>query len=219
MNDRLSRSYHHGDLRNALIIAAAELIEELGSLNFTMADAARRAGVSNAAPYRHFRDRDALLEAVTQLGFYALGESSRRIAQSHPRGSLEGIIALGRNYVTFVQQKAAFYDLMWGDIGTRSMDDENFNKTASGFYVLSDSVEAYLENRSIRGVDKLDIAVKLWALVHGLAAVSMSGKLAHFHPEADVPAMLDSATRQFFTGLTQDLVPADAERGPQLSKR
>ncbi len=204
MSAKVSRSYHHGDLRNALIIAAAELIEELGSLNFTMADAARRAGVSNAAPYRHFRDRDALLEAVTQLGFYVLGESSQRIAQSHPRGSLEGIIALGHNYVTFVQQKAAFYDLMWGDIGTRSMDDERFNKAASGFYVLSDAVEAYLQSRGIEGVDKLDIAVKLWALVHGLAAVSMSGKLAQFHPEADVPAMLDSATRQFFAGLNPD---------------
>lgn len=196
-----SRSYHHGDLYNALIIAAAELIEESGSLGFTMADAARRAGVSSAAPYRHFKDKDALLEAVTQLGFFALGESSRRIALSHENGSIDTIIALGQNYVAFVQEKAPFYDLMWGDIGTRAMDDEHFNRSASGFYVLKAAVGAYLNARNIKAVDKLDIAIKLWALVHGFAAISMSGKLPHFHPDADVAAMLDSSTRLFFAGL------------------
>lgn len=201
MNAQTSRSYHHGNLHNALIIAAAELIEESGSLGFTMADAARRAGVSSAAPYRHFRDKDALLEAVTQLGFFALGESSRRIALSHENGSIETIIALGQNYVGFVQEKAPFYDLMWGDIGTRAMDDEHFNRSASGFYVLEAAVGAYLHARNITAVDKLDIAIKLWALVHGFAAISMSGKLPHFHPDADVPAMLDSTTRLFFAGL------------------
>lgn len=196
-----SRSYHHGDLYNALIIAAAELIEESGTLGFTMADAARRAGVSSAAPYRHFKDKDALLEAVTQLGFFALGESSRRIALSHENGSIDTIIALGQNYVAFVQEKAPFYDLMWGDIGTRAMDDEHFNRSASGFYVLEAAVGAYLNARNIKAVDKLDIAIKLWALVHGFAAISMSGKLPHFHPDADVAAMLDSSTRLFFAGL------------------
>ncbi|MEM7692064.1 MAG: helix-turn-helix domain-containing protein, partial [Pseudomonadota bacterium] len=70
------KTYHHGDLKNALIVAGAELIEASGSLNFTMADAARMAGVSNAAPYRHFRDRDALLDAVSQLAFYGLGAAA-----------------------------------------------------------------------------------------------------------------------------------------------
>ncbi|NQY04519.1 MAG: helix-turn-helix transcriptional regulator, partial [Halieaceae bacterium] len=66
------KTYHHGDLRNALIVAAAELISERGSFDFAMVEAARRAGVSNAAPYRHFRDKEALLEAVGQLGFLGL---------------------------------------------------------------------------------------------------------------------------------------------------
>jgi AcrR family transcriptional regulator len=66
------KTYHHGDLRNTLIIAAAELIEERGSVDFAMIEAARRAGVSSAAPYRHFRDREA-----ANSGFYVLEESVR----------------------------------------------------------------------------------------------------------------------------------------------
>ena len=71
-------SYHHGDLRNALIMSAVEVIEERGDPEFSISEAARRAGVSAAAPYRHFRDREALLEAVTELCFIGLGEKAEQ---------------------------------------------------------------------------------------------------------------------------------------------
>ena len=196
-----AKTYHHGDLRNALIVAAAELIEESGSLGFTMADAARRAGVSNAAPYRHFRDKEALLDAVSQLGFFGLSESARQIRDEHPAGGIEAIIALGTNYIAFVTEKAAFYDLMWGDIGKRAFDVENFDRKAVGFYILVDTVRAYFDAEGVTEIDVLDIAIKLWAMVHGFSAITMSGKLPHFHPEADVPAMLASATHSFMRGL------------------
>lgn len=201
MNAPSARSYHHGDLRNALIVAAAELIEESGSLNFAIADAARRAGVSSAAPYRHFRDKDALLEAVSQLAFFGLGERAYIAAQGTAHGSVETIIALGHTYLSYVVEKSAFYDLMWGDIGARSVDAESFDRKASGFYQLVEAVDAYLQAQKLVNVDVLDAAVKLWALVHGLSAISMSGKLPHFHPKADVPGMLDTATRTFMAGL------------------
>jgi AcrR family transcriptional regulator len=196
-----AKTYHHGDLRNALIVAAAELIEESGSLGFTMADAARRAGVSNAAPYRHFRDKEALLEAVSQLGFLGLSQTARRVRDEHPVGSIEAIIALGKNYIAFVTEKAAFYDLMWGDIGKRAFDADNFDRKAVGFFVLVDAVRSYLSAQGVEDVDVLDIAIKLWAMVHGMSAITMSGKLPHFHPDADMPAMLDAATRTFMAGI------------------
>ncbi len=92
------KSYHHGDLRNALIMAAVELIEESGAAEFTMADAARRAGVSAAAPYRHFRDRNELREAVSYLYFIGLGEATEATREAWPEGSREAIIALGQMY-------------------------------------------------------------------------------------------------------------------------
>ncbi|EAQ97861.1 TetR/AcrR family transcriptional regulator [Congregibacter litoralis] len=198
-----AKSYHHGDLRNTLILAASQLIEDSGSLNFAMADAARQAGVSTAAPYRHFRDRDALLEAVSQLAFFGLGERVREAIASTRQGSIETIIAIGQAYIQYVIEKAAFYDLMWGDIGARAMDADSFDQKASGFYMLVDSVEAYVGEQGLRNVDVLDLAVKLWSMVHGMSAISMSGKLPHFHPDADIPEMLDSSTRTFMAGLKQ----------------
>jgi AcrR family transcriptional regulator len=195
------KTYHHGDLRNVLILGAAELIEESGSLNFAMADAARRAGVSTAAPYRHFRDRDALLEAVSQLAFYGLGVSVRKAVEKTRRGSIESIIAIGHTYIDYVIRKAAFYDLMWGDIGARAMDADSFDKKASGFYILVDAVDAYVTTQDLHDVDLLDLAVQLWSMVHGMSAISMSGKLPYFYPNADIPQMLDRSTRIFMEGL------------------
>lgn len=200
------KTYHHGDLRNALIIAGAELIQESGSLGFAMADAARRAGVSTAAPYRHFRDKDALLEAVSQLAFYGLSLRVRQAVENTSRGSIDSIIAIGQTYLSYVVEKSAFYDLMWGDIGARAIEQDNFEKKATGFYQLVDSVGAYVLAQNLKNIDVLDIAVKLWSMVHGLSAISMSGKLPHFHPSANVPAILDSSTRTFMAGLKSETI-------------
>jgi AcrR family transcriptional regulator len=201
MSRDAARGYHHGDLRNALILAAVDIIEESGSLHFSMADAARRAGVSSAAPYRHFRDRDALLEAVAQLAFFGLGEASRAAVRRSAAGSIECIIELGKTYIDYVTSRAAFYDLMWGDIGARAMDADNFDRKASGFFQLTAAVREYLLEAAIPGVDAQDVAVQLWAMVHGLSAIGMSGKLEHLHPNADLHALIDSATRTFMRGL------------------
>lgn len=196
-----ARSYHHGDLRNALILAAAALIEESGSLNFAMCDAARHAGVSSAAPYRHFKDKDALLEAVAQLAFLGLGEAAEKAIAPTQAGSIERIIAIGRTYIDYVIAKAAYFDLMWGDIGARATDADNFDRNASGFYQLVGAVEAVFEQRGINDVSALETALQLWALVHGISSIAMSGKLEHFHPNADLHALMESATRNFFAGL------------------
>ena len=88
-------NYHHGDLRNALIIAAAELIERDGTLDFSMAEAASRAGVSTAAPYRHFADKEELLRGVRDLAFLGLDQEAITTMNAHEEGSLEGMMALG----------------------------------------------------------------------------------------------------------------------------
>ena len=92
-------NYHHGDLRNALIVAAAELIERDDTLDFTMAEAAERAGVSAAAPYRHFADKEELLRGVRELAILGLGHAAGETVLEYPHGSLEGILAMGHMYL------------------------------------------------------------------------------------------------------------------------
>ena len=195
------KGYHHGDLRNALIIAAAELIEERGSTDFALVDAARRAGVSSAAPYRHFKDKDALLDAVSRLAFFALAEVAQEVERTHTPGSSECIIAHGKAYIGFVTDHPEFYDLMWGDWGLRKLEPDDPELKASGFYVLVGAVQAWCEKAGLEHYDAVELAVKLWAMAHGLACLAMNHHVDKFMPAGDVYQLLESSTHTFLEGL------------------
>ena len=195
------KGYHHGDLRNALIIAAAELIEESGSVDFAMVDAARRAGVSSAAPYRHFKDKDALLDAVSRLAFFALGEVAQEVQQRHPAGSEECIIAHGKAYIGFVTDHPEFYDLMWGDSGLRKLEADDPELKTTGFYVLVEAVQAWCEKAGLEHFSALELSIKLWAMAHGLACLAMNHHVEKFMPAGDVYQLLESSTHTFLDGL------------------
>ncbi|TDG13739.1 TetR/AcrR family transcriptional regulator [Seongchinamella unica] len=196
----MSRNYHHGDLRNALIVAAAELIEEAGCPDFAISDAAKRAGVSAAAPYRHFKDRDDLLNAVADLCFIGLAENVLQTRDRHEMGTRECIIALGLTYLQYVSDRPAFYQLMWNE-QEHLPDEHSDNASRPGFSIFLEAVQAWCERQHFSGVDALDLAVKMWALAHGLAVLNINGKLAVFLPEADVYDMLSSSAHTFLDGV------------------
>jgi len=196
--------YHHGNLRNALIVAAAELIEERGSSDFSMIDASRRAGVSSAAPYRHFKDKDALLEAVCQVAFMAMQEATETAAAPLDIGTPEHIIALGNAYIKFVVDHPTFYDLMWGDYGIRAMEADAVQLQSSGFYVLVESVQALCDIAGIKHCDTTALATQLWATVHGLSGLTLNKHLEKFVPGLDVYSLLESTTHTFLAGLSAD---------------
>src|SRR3954466_8550206 len=107
------RGYHHGNLREALIRAALELIAQKGPAGFPFADAARAAGVSPAAPYRHFRDRDALMADVAKRGFEAFTEALSHAwngGKPTPRGAFERV---GRAYLEFAAKEPALFSAMF----------------------------------------------------------------------------------------------------------
>src|SRR6185437_1243297 len=107
------RGYHHGNLKEALVRAALELIAEKGPAGFTFADAARAAGVSPAAPYRHFRDRDALMADVAQRGFEGFADALSRAwdgGKPAPRAAFERV---GRAYLAFAEKEPALFSAMF----------------------------------------------------------------------------------------------------------
>jgi len=200
---RQSRSYHHGDLRNALIIAAAELIEESGSTDFAMVDAARRAGVSSAAPYRHFKDKSAILEAVVEFAFFALAREMEAVASESEPGAISTIVALGQAYIRFVTGHPQFYALMWGDLAGRSHHDDGSELSSSGFYVLVNVVRQWCDQNDREDVDALTLAIKLWGMAHGLSGIAMHGHIERFLPQADVYSLLETSTHTFLEGVRQ----------------
>lgn len=104
-----SRAYHHGDLRRALLDAAAKLVAEGGADRFTMADAGRRAGVSSGAPYRHFADREALMRALALEARAFLAEAMAEAARAASDEPLAQFRAAGIAYVRFAAERPGHF--------------------------------------------------------------------------------------------------------------
>src|SRR3984885_5592963 len=110
---RSERGYHHGNLKEALLQAALDLIAKKGAAGFTFADAARLAGVSPAAPYRHFRDRDELMSSIAQRGFEQF-ESALNAAWDDGRpDTVTAFERVGKAYLKFAREEPAFYSAMF----------------------------------------------------------------------------------------------------------
>ncbi len=165
------RGYHHGNLREALVEAALALIATKGAAGFTVAEAARQAGVSPAAPYRHFRDAEALLDEVAIRGFDRLAgalAAAWNDGRPDPASSFE---AIGAAYLAFARREPAFYAAMFE---ARSAGIAPAVTAASdrAFAVLRQAAER-LASRATKpaGAPPLMMALHLWALSHGTAAL------------------------------------------------
>src|SRR2546430_16323514 len=110
---RAERGYHHGNLREALLQAALALIGQKGAAGFTFADAARRAGVSPAAPYRHFRDRDELLSSIAQRGFEQFEAALSEAWDDGRPDTITAFERVGRAYLNFAREQPALYSAMF----------------------------------------------------------------------------------------------------------
>src|SRR3954466_3295760 len=107
------RGYHHGNLREALVEAALELVAAKGPAGFTIAEAARLAGVSPGAPYRHFRDAEALLAEVALRGFDRFAAMLRSAWNEGRPNPMRAFEALGRAYLMFARDEPAYYAAMF----------------------------------------------------------------------------------------------------------
>src|SRR5438105_14239938 len=110
---RAERGYHHGNLKEALLQAALDLIAQKGAAGFTFADAARMAGVSPAAPYRHFRDRDELLSSIAQRGFEQFEAALTAAWDDGRPDTVTACERLGKAYLAFARDEPAFSSPMF----------------------------------------------------------------------------------------------------------
>ncbi len=170
------RGYHHGNLREALINAALGLISEKGTAGFTFADAARAAGVSAAAPYRHFRDRDALMADVAQRGFEQLEGDLALAAAKGDQSPVAVIDRIARAYLDFTRREPAQFSAMFesGQVFTESSDvrlaaDRVFN-------VMLDACKTLVETQPAdQRAPAMMIALHINALTHGVASLFARG--------------------------------------------
>ena len=188
--------YHHGDLRNCAIIAAAELIEAMGSYDITIAQVAKRTGVSAPALYRHFKDKDALLTAVRELAHIGIMEYTTSAQDKVEHGTLEHLDALGAAYLRFAMDKKAFFGLMWENHGDADERRAEARAKRTGFQLVHEAIELYLRKHRPESVDTaLQTATLLWSTAHGIATLQHNRLLDTFDEDADADALLRTATR------------------------
>jgi len=169
------RSYHHGDLRRALVSSALEILSEGGLAGLSLRAAARRAKVSAMAPYRHFADKEALLAAVAEYGFHQLATrlSAAAASAADPRF---GLAALGVAYVVFACDEPSLFKLMFGPMIEKKSAHPALDEAGGAcFDVLRQAVAAA---RFFDGdVDLQSVSLACWSLVHGLASLIIDGRL------------------------------------------
>lgn len=180
--------YHHGDLRQALIDATRQLLIEKGAENFSLADACRLAGVTTAAPYKHFRDKNEILEAIVEQGFDDLSARSVAAAQAAGEGTLSGLIAMGGAYLSFATTETAVFRLMFGQNTEikRAHDVEAMGRAC--FSKVIEQVEIYCR-RNNADADAHVIALELWTFVHGASCLVIDDDYEKVAPGID-PAKL-----------------------------
>jgi AcrR family transcriptional regulator len=173
---RANATYHHGDLRAACLSAALELLEEEGETALSLRAVARRAGVSPAAPYRHYEDREALVSAVAAVGYRELAE---RLAAAHPSPSTpEQLASVAVAYVQFALERPALFRIMFGEPCDRDNDERVAATAAVSLYLRTIVARCFPQS------DPEALAPAIWALVHGLAFLHLDGKLDSPTPAA-----------------------------------
>ncbi|MCV2448016.1 TetR/AcrR family transcriptional regulator [Paracoccus sp. DMF] len=193
-------SYHHGNLRQALVEATVKLVEDSGPQGFTLAEAARLAGVSAAAPYRHFAGRDELLEEVARQGFEEFADRLEAAFDDGRPRPLTAFLRMGQAYLAFAAERRGFYIAMF----------------ESGISIAGNSALQQASERArgvlVRGAESLFvarpgprppagmIADHIWALSHGVVELFGRGKPGARSPIAPAD-MLESGALIYLRGL------------------
>ena len=196
------RGYHHGNLKEALVRAALSLIAEKGPAGFTFAEAARSAGVSPAAPYRHFRDRDELLADVARRGFEQF-EGALKLAWDEGRPEpLTAFDRMGRAYLDFARREPAFYSAMFEAGVSLDATPELRQASERSFGVLRGASEI-LVARIPPGErpPALMVALHIWSMTHGIASLFGRGDASRRTLPMSPEDLLEAGTLLYFRGL------------------
>jgi AcrR family transcriptional regulator len=206
------RGYHHGNLKETLIRAALDLIARKGPSGFTFAEAARFAGVSPAAPYRHFRDRDELVASVALRGF-ALFEAALRQAWNDglpdPHTAFE---RMGRAYLEFARTQPAYYSAMF-EAGVPLDASQDLREAGDrAFATIRTAAERLVALvPAAKRPPALMVALHVWAMAHGIASLFGRGDAGRRKVPMEPEELLEAGVLVYLRGLG---LPNDAAGPP-----
>lgn len=201
------RGYHHGNLRQALVDAALELIVERGPFGFTVAEAARTAGVSPGAPYRHFKGREEIIEEAALQGFEIFADLMEHAYSKSQPSALEGFEATGRAYLAFARKFPGYYIAMFESGVSISANPQLKAVSERAFSVLTQAAEKLIARMpKDRRPPPTMVSHHIWAMSHGVVELFARGQPGTKSP---YPAeeLLETGVGVYLRGL--GLLPSD----------
>jgi AcrR family transcriptional regulator len=200
---RAERGYHHGNLKEALLQAALGLIAEKGAAGFTFADAARMAGVSPAAPYRHFRDRDELLSSIAQRGFEQFEQALSQAWDDGRPDTVSAFERVGKAYLAFARAEPAFYSAMFESGLPLDVNPTLQAAAERAFAVIRAAAErlAALAPPTVPRPPALMMALHIWSMSHGVASLFARGDAARRKLPMSAEELLEAEVLIYLRGL------------------
>lgn len=190
-------SYHHGDLRRALIAAAISVVEEDGVSALSLVALARKAGVSSGAPYHHFGSREQLLAAIAVEGFAMLCDEMKRAADAARVGADETpaqayLRGIGRGYVRFALANRGHFRVMFRPELKSQLDEEQGVAAKQAFVMLQTAIERLQADGTLPPGDPRPHLLLAWSAVHGASVLWIDGPLSDEQIVTSEAALVDT---------------------------
>ncbi|MGD8404060.1 MAG: TetR/AcrR family transcriptional regulator [Anaerolineales bacterium] len=172
--------YHHGDLKNALIKAGTEILASKGLGGLSLRQVAKQAGVSHAAPYAHFKDKQALIAAISTEGFKQLYSQIESVKKTHQAEPETLLIETAWSYVQFALNEPDRFKLMFSSMLEKEKEYPDFVEISQdNFQQLVEIVKLCQQANILKGGDSDLIALSVWGTVHGFVSLLLEGQISH----------------------------------------
>ena len=172
--------YHHGDLKNALIKAGVEILAEEGLGGLSLRKVAKQAGVSHAAPYSHFKDKQALIAAISTEGFKQLYTQIEAVKEAHQADPETLLIESAWAYIQFALNAPDRFKLMFSSVLEKEKDYPDFVEISQkNFDQVVEIVEICQKAGTLKAGASDLIALSLWGTVHGFISLLLEGQISH----------------------------------------
>ncbi|CAI3099387.1 Nucleoid occlusion factor SlmA [Acinetobacter oleivorans] len=188
LNSNEASSYHHGNLREALLINGLKLLEATQGVDFSMRELTRMIGVSANAVYRHFLNKEELLTALAIYGFEQLLEAQAHVIND-ARNPQEGFLNSGKEYIYFAIKNPSLFKLMYGRF-TVNQEDEKLKNMTNLFYTGMSFSAAAAFNEEVNTHKIQTVTTLAWSAVHGLSHLIIDGQFDHLTEDA-IMTMID----------------------------
>ncbi len=202
MQRHLKENYHHGDLRNALIEAAIVLLAQHGVDGLSLREVAKAAGVSHAAPYRHFRNKTELLESIAALGYNRLEEACQLAAKKFPDDPERQFFEAGMGYLTLVMDQPEIAYLMFSGILSGQKRSEALSSAGTK---AVQSLAQIIENGKQLGIyadqNTEDLTLTALACVHGISMMILGGLIKRPATKQQLRALGKRVSSMLLAGL------------------